>query len=217
MDPNKHSQYHHMSSGEVKKTVAQQNKTQRLKSIISSLLFVIGVVFTAFIINQTIFHSYYVVGTSMVPTLANNDWLIIEKVSRSLSFVQGKSYIPERGQIVVLDSSLVGVNGKEEQLIKRAIGLPGDTVIVQDGVVTVKNSKHPNGFDVDQELGLDLGDTYSEGTVNVTVGPDEVFVLGDNRGRNGSYDSRAFGAIKASDLEGRLWARLLPINQAGIY
>ncbi|HSE29892.1 MAG TPA: signal peptidase I [Candidatus Saccharimonadales bacterium] len=217
MDPNRHSEYHHMNSSDIKKNIASKNKTERLKSIISSLLFIFGVIATAFIINQTIFHSYYVVGTSMVPTLQNNDWLIIEKVDRSLSFLQGKPYIPERGQIVVLDSSIVGSNGKEEQLIKRAIGLPGDTVIVENGTVTIKNAQNPQGFNVDEKLGLNLDPTYSEGTIIAEVGENEVFVLGDNRGRNGSYDSRAFGPIKSNNLQGRLWARLLPINKSGIF
>lgn len=153
----------------------------------------------------------------MVPTLQGSDWLIIEKVSRSLSVISGNPYIPKRGQIVVLDSSLTGESGKEEQLIKRVVGLPGDTVTVENGKVIVKNAQNPEGFDVDIALGLNLGETYSQTPITQEVGANEVFVLGDNRGRNESLDSRLFGPINTADLEGRLWARLLPVTKAQLF
>lgn len=197
--------------------VMEPQKTNKLKGFLSFVLFIAGVLLTAFLINQFIFQSYFVDGTSMTPTLQNNDRLIIEKVGRSFNRIQGKPYIPGRGQIVVLDSSLIGVNGQEEQLIKRTIGLPGETVIVEDGKVTIKNAESPNGFNVDDALGLRLDATYSDERIEITIPEGHVYVMGDNRTQNGSYDSRAFGPVASEKLEGRLWARVLPLTTAQLF
>lgn len=195
----------------------QLKSPSKLKGFLSFTLFIVGVLVTAFLINQFIFQSYFVDGTSMTPTLQNNDRLIIEKVSRSFSAIQGKPYIPNRGQIVVLDSSLVGVNGQEEQLIKRVIGLPGETIIIENNIVTIKNAASPQGFNVDVALGLVLEPTYSSERIEITVPENHVYVMGDNRAQGGSSDSRLFGPVAAEKLEGRLWARVLPIDQAELF
>jgi len=189
----------------------------KLKSLVSIILFIVCIVGAAFVINQFIFQSYFVDGTSMTPTLQNNDRLVISKVERTAAHLQGRPYIPERGQIVVLDSSIVGANGQDEQLIKRVMGLPGDKIHIQDGVVTVTNDQFPDGFNADRTLGLTLAPTYSAGSLDFTINPSQVFVMGDNRAQNGSYDSRAFGPIDVKNLEGRLWARILPINDAKLF
>lgn len=205
------------NSNQIYKTIKNNQASRKLKSVLSFLLFVAGVFLAAFLINQFIFQSYFVDGSSMTPTLQNNDRLIIEKIGRSFSMIRGQGYIPSRGQIVVLDSALVDSGGHEEQLIKRVIGLPGETVIIENGKVIIKSNDAPQGFDPDKVLGLSVGKTYSEGRIETQVGQDEIFVLGDNRGQNGSYDSRAFGSVKASKLEGRLWVRILPIDEAQIF
>lgn len=189
----------------------------QLKGFASFVAFIGGVLLAAFLINQFVFQSYFVEGTSMVPTLHNNDRLIIEKVGKTASAIQGKPYIPERGDIVVLDSSIVDATGAHEQLIKRVIGLPHETVRIDDGKVIVINAQEPEGFDVDERLGLDLEQTYSPGPQVFMVPEGSVFVMGDNRTQNGSHDSRAFGPVSADKLEGRLWARILPIDQARVF
>ncbi len=171
----------------------------------------------AWLINLFVFQSYFVEGTSMTPTLQNGDRLIISKVEKSIAAAQGKPYIPNRGQIVVLDSTIVGSNGQEEQLIKRVIGLPGDAIHIQDGKVLIRNSEFPDGFDANVTLGLKLESTYTDGPLDFTVGDHQVFVMGDNRVQNGSYDSRAFGPVDVKNLEGRLWARILPVDQAKVF
>lgn len=154
----------------------------------------------------------------MVPTLQNNDRLIISKVERTLAAVQGKSYIPERGQIVVLDSSIVGVNGQKEQLIKRVIGLPGDHIHIENGSVIITNTQHPDGYDVTTALGLtNLQPTYVETPIDLTVPAGQVYVMGDNREQGGSHDSRMFGAVDGNKIQGRLWARILPLDKAQLY
>jgi len=187
------------------------------RTIMSIVLFIVGIVVAATLINQFIFQSYYVDGTSMTPTLQNNDRLIIDKVEKTFTGLRGQHYIPKRGQIVVLDSSLVDQYGHSEQLIKRVIGLPGETITISGGMVTVKNSQHPEGFNVDDSLGLKLEPTYANSNVEVKVPDNQVFVLGDNRGAGGSFDSRAFGALDSSKIQGRLLARIFPLNKTGFF
>lgn len=184
------------------------------KTFFSIVAFVATVVIAATLINHFVFQSYYVDGSSMTPTLQNEDRLIIDKVSKTFASFQGKPYTPKRGDIVVLDSSILDRYGHEEQLIKRVIGLPGDTVIIRDGTVTVKNQTSPDGFDIDKELGLQLEATYSDKPIHITVPENNIYVLGDNRGINGSFDSRSFGPTPVSNVQGRLAARIFPFDQA---
>ena len=204
------------NSTDVAKEIEHGSSGNRLKSLLSIVVFVAAIFVAAFLINQFIFQSYYVEGTSMTPTLQNNDRLIISKVERSIAAITGHPYIPERGQIVVLDSSIVGLNGQKEQLIKRVIGLPGDRIHIDNGIVTITNSQHPNGYDVTQALGLtNLQPTYTDTPIDLTVPTGQVYVMGDNREQGGSYDSRVFGPIdgdKSKAVCGRGYCRLIKRN-----
>jgi signal peptidase I len=205
------------NSKDIESLIDHNHRLHRLKSFASFLAFCAGVVVAAFLINQFVFQSYYVDGTSMTPTLQNDDRLIIDKVEKSFAGLQGKPYIPSRGQVVVLDSSIVGFNGREEQLIKRVIGLPGDTITIRDGTVTIKNKDNPDGFNADRQLGLMLSETYVESPQEWTIEENQLFVMGDNRAQNGSYDSRAFGPVESEKIVGRLWARIMPFEKAQVY
>lgn len=206
------------NSSDITQRINKGTAKNWFKTGLSITGFIAAIFVAAFLINQFIFQSYYVEGTSMTPTLQNNDRLIISKVERTLAAVQGKPYIPERGQIVVLDSSIVGLNGQKEQLIKRAIGLPGDHVHIEGGNVIISNSQHPNGYDVTKDLGLtNLQPTYVDSTVDLTVPNGQVFVMGDNREQGGSYDSRVFGPIDGDKIQGRLWGRILPLDKAQLF
>lgn len=187
------------------------------KGFISVIAFFATVVVAAMAINAFVFQSYYVDGTSMVPTLDNDDRLIIDKVSKTSAVIQGKPYIPKRGEIVVLDSAILDQYGHEEQLIKRVIGLPGDRLRISEGVITVFNAQNPNGFNVDQQLGLQLSPTFVESPVEITVPEDHVFVMGDNRGINGSFDSRSFGPVASDKIQGRLAMRIFPFNNTRVF
>lgn len=205
------------NSSDVIKQAEHKKTIHRLRSFLSFVIFVAGIFVAAFLINQFIFQSYYVEGTSMQPTLQNDDRLIIDKVGRTMALAQGKPYIPARGEIIVLDSSIVDAGGDHEQLIKRVIGLPGETVVIENNTVVIINPEFPKGFKVDESLGLALEETFVGGPIRTTVPEGQVYVMGDNRGKNGSYDSRAFGPITADKIEGRLWARILPITEAQLF
>lgn len=190
---------------------------ESIRGFISTAIFIGSVLVVAMLINNFIFQSYYVDGTSMEPTLQNNDRLIIDKTAHTIADIKRKPYMPERGEIIVLDSSIVGVNGRHEQLIKRVIGLPGETVKVKDGVITIVNSAAPDGFNADQILALKLSATYVDEDVDVTLGDNQLFVVGDNRAPGGSFDSREFGPIEADQVEGRLVIRVFPFNHITVY
>lgn len=190
-------------------------KVSGYKSFSGIVIFLVVVIGLASLLNTFVFQSYYVDGTSMEPTLQNNDRLIISKVERTFSQLSGHSDTPTRGQVVVLDSSVSPLTeAKDEQIVKRVIGLPGEHIHIENGEVTIKNPAHPHGFHPDQALGLSLDPTYLEGntTQDFDIPADNIYVLGDNRGPGGSYDSRFFGPVEASKIVGRLWVRVFPLT-----
>lgn len=180
---------------------------------VSIFLFVVGVAVVYFIIQAFLFRSYQVDGQSMETTLQNSDRLIIDKVPRTIARVTGHAYIPHRGDIIVFNQA--GVNfagGHEKQLIKRVIGLPGERVVIKDGIITIYNQTNPGGFNPDS-LGLyRVSSPTTPGSVDVTLTAEQLFVCGDNR--SNSEDSRFFGPITADKVVGKLALRILPINKA---
>lgn len=190
-----------------------------LKGVVSIVVFAIIVLGAATLLNTFVFQSYYVDGTSMTPNLQNQDRLVISKVEHTSAELTHHAYIPARGQVVILDSSVSEVtHSKDEQLIKRVIALPGETVRIKNGVVTIFNKDRPDGFEVDKSLSLHLEPTYTDGPFDdYMVPPDSVFVMGDNRAEGGSYDSRIFGAVAADKILGRMWLRVLPLNRMGVF
>lgn len=170
-------------------------------SLVGALAFVL------FFINPYVMQTYEVFGQSMEPTLHESDYLIISKVGVSLAKLEKKDYVPKRGDIVVIDSSLNGT-----RLIKRVIGLPGERVVVDSGKVTVYPGGSDVGFDPYQQLGLP--ERFASGSLSVEVPKGHVFVIGDNREAGGSLDSRnELGPIPSDKIVGRLVLRLWPFSQ----
>jgi signal peptidase I len=177
---------------------------------LSTALLFIGALGIAILLNTFVFQSYEVDGMSMEPTLQNSDRLIIYKLDRTIAMITRQDYIPNRGDVVVFHKP----NGSSDQLIKRVIGLPGDRVVVKNDAITVYNNENPEGFNPDEApYGAELSPTY--GNVDVAVGEDEVFVVGDNRIPGASLDSRSIlGNVPAKYIVGKLVLRYLPIGNA---
>jgi signal peptidase I len=153
---------------------------------------VIPAVVIALFINLFLAQATQVLGQSMEPTLHSSQRVVIEKVSYLL-------HGPRRGDIVVINSS-----DQSEMLIKRVVGLPGESVEVRNGQVFI------NG-----EL-LDEPWTHRQGGGQFgprTVPPLHVFVLGDNRGA--SNDSRNFGPVPIDDIVGQAWISYWPPEEVG--
>ncbi len=148
----------------------------------------------------------------METTLQNGDRLLVWKVGKSWKKLVGDEYIPKRWDIVVFDKpeSNTPHSSSVDHLIKRVIALPGERVTVIDGSVSVYNDENPDGFNPDKDQEYSDSFDYTSGNVDTIVGENEVFVLGDNRGK--SLDSRVFGPINADLLTGTAEIRIAPVS-----
>lgn len=135
-----------------------------------------------------------VYGQSMEPNLVQSQRLVVDKISY-------RFHPPQRGDIVVLD-----LPNMDEMLVKRVVGLPGERVAVQNGVVYIDGNKLPELFPHDLTA-YNMSET--------TLPPLHYFVLGDNRGN--SNDSRAFGSVQRDEIVGRVWLRYWPLRQFGFF
>ena len=185
----------------------------RISEHLSTILILISAPLLAILITVFVFRTYQVDGPSMETTLHDNDRLIINKLPKTFSKIAGSHYIPERDDIIVFSqrSSFDQSGNSKKQLIKRVIGLPGDQVVIKDGVVTIYNDENPDGLLVDRDGPQAAVIKQTSGNIDETVNEGEVFVLGDNRGN--SSDSRAFGTISSDDIVGKLTFRIFPFDK----
>lgn len=160
---------------------------------------------------------YLVSGASMEPTFDNFDYLITDRLSYDFM-------APERGDVVVFCLPHSGecsvakrLLNKEWQaprtLIKRVIGLPGETVSVSGGEVRIINAANPEGFILDEPY-LDPDNIGGPSGTVTSLGEGEYFVLGDNR--RVSSDSRVWGVLPKENIVGHVLVRLFPLTSIGI-
>nr|WP_300002155.1 signal peptidase I [Tissierella sp.] len=169
-----------------------KGKKEEMIDWIKSISFAIIV---AVLINTFLFNSTYVLGNSMQPTLHPKDRLFAVKATL---FFKG----PERGDIVILKAP----DDPKKDYIKRIIGVEGDLVEIIEGRVYVNEKLLEEDY-IEQD-----SYTHIYNTDIWEVGEDEVFVLGDNREKNASKDSRTFGVIDVKDVKGITGFRYFPIN-----
>ncbi len=139
--------------------------------------------------------------TSMLPTLQEFNFLFLSK--QAYNFGE-----PERGDIIVFHTDLKTSEGDEKMLIKRVIGLPGDTIHIKDGQVMI------NGEVLDEPYTKEpFTSGYVEGKV---IADNSLFVMGDNR--QNSIDSRdpSIGLVEIDDIYGKAVFRLYPFNEIGL-
>ena len=123
---------------------------------------------------------------------------------------------PERGQMIVFKNPQFNASSGDDYIVKRVIAFPGERVTVHDGTLTVYNSEHPNGFQPDK--GWDGPGSPTSGDVNTTVSEGTLFVAGDHRQGNYSYDSRSgLGLIPFYDVVGPVGLRIYPFNKIQAY
>lgn len=151
------------------------------------------------IVHTFVFNLSTVKGNSMRPTLEDGEWLFINKIGLLL----GK---PDRGDIVILKDPQ-GSLGFREFLVKRIVALPGETVEARGGVLFVN--------------GRELAEPYTDTLIEdgdfgpVTVPEGHYFVMGDNRHRAASTDSRTFRAVPAELIKGKAQLVLWPFDRIG--
>ena len=133
-------------------------------------------------------------------TLSDGDNLIVDKISYRFSE-------PKRFDIIVFPFQYAD----ETYYIKRVIGLPGETVRIDD-----EGNIYINGEILDENYGREVIEWPGRAYEEITLAPDEYFVLGDNR--NNSSDSRdpSVGNIRKNDIIGRAWVRIWPLSEFGI-
>jgi len=187
-----------------------------LKDVASLVIFVICVVIGTLLINTYIFRSYNVVGPSMETTLYTGDRLIVNRVAVTIASLKGKTYIPDRGDIIVFKNPRFSLGMEDEYIVKRVIGLPGERVTLKDGHYVVYNSEHPDGFNPDDNNHGEPGSPTS-GSADEVVPQGEIFVSGDHRQGNYSFDSRngseGMGTIPLYDVVGPVAMRIFPFNK----
>ena len=193
-------------------TVANGFKTV-IFAVFSWVIFPIVVVL---LLHNFVFQAYHVLGSSMVPTLHETDYLIVSKLGDTSAMVEslfGKNldYIPSRGQIIVFHYP----QDPTKVFVKRVVGLPGDRIVIKDGMVAVFNEANPNGFNPDAKY--ELSGTITLIDTDETVQLGNVFVLGDNRTPGGSFDSREWGQLPSSYIIGDAVLRLLPLKDTKVF
>lgn len=183
-----------------------------LKDAAGLLLFGIAVLIGTVLINTYIFRSFNVEGPSMERTLQTGDRLIVDRIPVTWAQLQNKEYVPNRGQVIVFKNPLFTVGNPDEFIVKRVIAFAGERVVLKDGKYTVYNAEHPEGFNPDDANHGEPGSPTS-GSVDVTVPDGTLFVSGDHRQGNYSYDSRnGLGYIPLYDVVGPVSMRIFPFT-----
>lgn len=140
---------------------------------------------------------FIVSGASMDETFHSGEYLIVDQVSYRFEE-------PARGDVVIFRYP----RDPSKFFIKRVIGVPGDTVTIEDRTVTITNEESPDGFTLDEPY---IKSMASAPSLTETLGEREYFVMGDNRDQ--SSDSRAWGVLQEERIIGRALIRLFPPSE----
>ena len=173
-------------------------KRSTTRSIIEWVAVVGGALIVALVIRAFFLAAFYIPSESMVPTLQKGDRVLVNKLSYKLHDVH-------RGDVVVFGRPPNEPDNGIKDLIKRVIGLSGETIEVRDCKVLIN--------------GQTLSESYVKSWTRTCtysphqIGKDEVFVMGDNR--DDSQDSRFFGPIKENLIVGRAFVVVWPLTHLG--
>jgi signal peptidase I len=184
--------------------------------VLVALAVLLAVVFKTFLVA-----AFYIPSGSMESTLNISDRVLVEKVSYRFGDIHHGDVIvfvhdepgtepaspsnPVTGFFSSLGQAIGVVPPSDRDFIKRVIGLPGDTITCRGGALYRNDQKVTENY-------LDPG-VRTDGCQTTKVGPGELYVMGDNR--TNSQDSRSFGVIRRSDVVGRAFVRIWPLNHTG--
>jgi len=184
--------------------------------VLVALAVLLAVVFKTFLVA-----AFYIPSGSMESTLNISDRVLVEKVSYRFGDIEHGDVVvfvhddpslepvgpsnPVTGFFSSLGQAIGVVPPSDRDFIKRVVGLPGDTITCEDGVLVRNGDKVVEPY-VDEGI-------RTEGCKKTTVGPGELYVMGDNR--TNSQDSRVFGVVQRSDVVGRAFVRIWPLTHTG--
>lgn len=143
-------------------------------------------------------------GDSMYPGLEDKDNIIVDKLSYRFGDIK-------RYDVIVFNYH-DPIKNVDSYYIKRVIGLPGETIVIKDGLVYLIDDEG-NEIYLNEDYGYYVNAQVMEAylaSVPIKIPEDQYFVLGDNRNR--SYDSRQIGLIKKEDILGKAWVRFYPLS-----
>lgn len=171
-----------------------------VKEIFSTVLYILIVLAVTWLVITFVGQRTQVKGSSMEPTLSDNDNLIVDKISYRFKD-------PQRFDIIVFPFQYE----ENTYYIKRIIGMPGETVYIDDA-----GNIYINGELLQENYGREIMISAGRASEPVTLGDDEYFVLGDNR--NNSSDSRdpSVGNIHRDTIIGKTWVRIWPLSEFGV-
>ena len=181
------------------KTQENENKKNSLWELVRVVLLAVIIVLP---IRLFIAQPFIVSGTSMVPTFHDSEYLIVDEIS----YRKNKK---KRGEVIVFRFP----HNPSVFYIKRVIGLPGETINIEKGVVTIKNEENPDGTELEEPYVSAVVDDGRD--MSVELKENEYFVMGDNR--PASSDSRSWGPLEEDFIVGRALVRVLPFEEFGIF
>jgi signal peptidase I len=178
---------------------ARRGEVSPLRNAVEWVLVIAGAVLIALLVRNFVVQSFRIPSGSMEPTLAVGDRVLVNRLSYRLHDIN-------RGDVIVFKrpETAPAAPGDPEDLIKRVIGLPGDTVVAREGIVYVNDRPLEEPY-------LPVGTSTANLDDPVTVPEGEVFVMGDNR--DNSSDSRFIGTIPVDSVVGRAFAVIWPLSR----
>lgn len=178
---------------------APENKQKESSSFWEMVRYLVIASLIVFPFRMFVAQPYIVSGSSMDPTFENGDYLIVDQISKRFSE-------PKRESVLIIRYPV----DPSKFFIKRLIGFPNETIEIKNGIVTIFNESHPEGFSLDNSyIEHEKSDNFS-----IKLGDSEYFVMGDNRAN--SSDSRVWGPLPSEDIVGKPILRLFPIKKIGI-
>lgn len=171
---------------------------ERTRSLVEWVVVIVGALVVALLIKTFLFQAFYIPSESMEPTLMVGDRVIVNKLSYKLHDVN-------RGDLIVFTKPEGEGDDGVHDLIKRVIGLPGETVSARDNVLYIDGKPLEEPY-------LPEG-TFTDNFESEPIPEGYVFVMGDNR--TDSRDARYFGPIPEDSIVGRAFFRVWPPSQIG--
>jgi signal peptidase I len=182
----------------------EKNRSLFLKQIFEWIVVIAIALIVAMLVRLFLLQQFYISGPSMETTMFSDNRVLVSKLSYKIGDI-------DRGDVVVFDrATMNGSQIEHDDLIKRVIGLGGETIEIRDCSVYIDGEKLEETYLPSRDMGLEnLSDRCGVVSMPVTtIENDEVFLVGDNRPQ--SFDSRMFGPIKKDLIIGQAFVLIWP-------